>query len=80
MTNRREAEIERIKANMSCAKAFSCMSSGLAQAGRVNVFASGQLLACRETGAAACSHAQPFGNGFYCKCPLRMYLTRVLRM
>jgi len=80
MAQRREAEIERIKADTCCAKAFSCMGSGFSQAGRVEVFASGQLLECRDTDAATCGFSQAFGDGFYCKCPLRTHLARVLHM
>jgi len=80
MAKRRAADIEQIKADMCCAKAFSCMGSGFSQAGRVEVLASGQLLECREAGAAACGLAQPFGDGFYCNCPLRKYLARVLHL
>jgi len=65
---------------MCCTKAFSCMSSGFSQAGRVKVLADGQLLECREAGAAACGLAQPFGDGYYCNCPLRKYLAGVLHL
>ena len=80
MGKRRKAEIERIKADMSCTKDFSCTSSSFSQGGRVEVFASGQLLECREADAASCGLSLSFGDGFYCKCPLRTYLAGVLRM
>jgi hypothetical protein len=46
--------------------------------GRVEAIAGGKLLECREPDAAACRQALSYGDAYFCKCPLRMYIARVL--
>jgi hypothetical protein len=71
-------EVDRIRGSMRCPKNFRCCESGFTEVGKVEVIAGGRLLECQETDAASCPLALSYGDAFFCKCPLRMYIARIL--
>ena len=71
-TSERQRTVEAIKSRLDCPKDFGCMnpdSSDCKKASRV-----GTLLECLEDDAKGCGHSLPFGNGYFCRCPLNRYL------
>ena len=74
ITQETTAEIERIRQKTCCERGFRCCQSGFTRVGRVRLLANGRLLDCLEDNADTCHFAVPFGDGFFCQCPLRAHL------
>lgn len=78
MAQQYATEVDRIRSHTRCPRHFRCCESGFTEMGRVEAIAGGKLLECREPDAAACRQALSYGGAYFCKCPLRMYVSRVL--
>jgi hypothetical protein len=74
------AEIDRIRDSVCCSKGFPCCDVGFALAGKVKVIAGGKLLDCLEADVPTCRLALPFGDGFFCRCPLRKYIAQTFHV
>jgi hypothetical protein len=73
-------EIDRIRDSVRCEKGFPCCNVGVALAGKVKVIAGGKLLDCLEADVAECGFALPFGDGFFCRCPLRKHIAQTFHV
>jgi hypothetical protein len=71
------AEVDRIRSRTRCPRQFLCCQSGFTRMGEVAVIAGGRLLECKAEEAATCPLALSYGDAFFCKCRLRMYISRV---
>ena len=67
-------QIEEIKAKMICPFDFKCQKESFAGYPKVQPIAT--LLSCLEEDAKNCGLSLPFGNGFFCKCPLNKFVHR----
>ena len=76
----RTPEINRIRESVCCPKGFPCCNVGPALAGKVKVIAGGKVLDCLEADVAECRFALPFGDGFFCRCPLRKYIAETFHV
>ena len=72
LTQQRQRQIESIKSKMNCPFDFKCEKSDLTAYPKVRSM--GGLLRCQEDDAKNCGHSLPFGNGFFCRCPLIKYI------
>lgn len=71
--------IEEIMAGLKCPKDFTCADSGfelLCDAENIGLVG---FLVCHEENPLACSFAMTFGKRHLCQCPLRGYLSKVLK-
>jgi hypothetical protein len=75
-------EIDEIMADIECPKDFICSRTKFEQVCgaediglEVYIECSGESLKTKW-----CSFSLSFGNGFMCKCPLRIYLARTLKI
>ena len=74
MSQEKTAEIDRIRECMRCERDCGCCRSGFTQMGRVRLLADGNLLDCLEERAATCRFSVAFGDGYFCRCPLRTHI------
>jgi hypothetical protein len=69
-------KVEEIKAGMNCTKGFKCAESGFDQVCKAKDIGLKSYVDCLEEHAHGCTYALPFGDGYYCRCPLRVYLAK----
>lgn len=74
-----KARIEEITTNMKCRKDFECYKSGFEKLSRVKRLENTDLFQCLEEKSYQCEHSFPFADGYFCKCPLRAYITKHLK-
>ncbi len=72
-------KIEEILDRMICPKNFKCADSGFEQLCKARNIGLENYLDCLEENPSACLFALPFGSGYLCHCPLRVYLSRELK-
>jgi hypothetical protein len=65
-------QIEKVKAKMNCPFDFKCQKDEFASYPKIKPVAT--LLSCLEEDAKQCGYSLPFGNGFFCKCPLNKFI------
>ena len=71
--------IEGIMADMHCSKNFTCAESGFETLCKARDFGLDSYLECLEPGPQSCSFVIPFGNAYFCQCPLRVYIEKKLK-
>ena len=79
MTEDDKKIIEEIMAGMRCPKNFTCAESGFEILCKARDFGLDSYLECLEPDPQNCSFVIPFGNAFFCQCPLRVYLGKKLK-
>ena len=72
-------QIEQIISGMKCRKDFKCYKSGFKDLTRVQVFTASDLLKCLGDNPQKCEYASAFGDGYFCKCPVRLYISKNLK-
>ena len=73
-------KIEEIMWGMKCPKDFQCAKSGFENLCKAKDFGLDNYLECLEENPRACLFALPFGYGYFCQCPLRVFLSKKLKM
>jgi len=73
-------KIEEIVAGMKCPRNFRCAESGFEAVCKAKDFGIESFLECFEPDPSDCPFAFPFGNRYFCHCPLRVYLAKRLRI
>jgi hypothetical protein len=74
LSEEEKRHIEKVKAKMNCPFDFKCQKDQFT--GYPKIKPVGTLLSCLEEDAKFCGYSLPFGNGFFCKCPLIKYIYR----
>lgn len=72
-------KIEEIMAEMRCAKDFQCAKSNFESLCKAKDFGLESYLECLEEHPHDCPFTLPFGYTQFCKCPLRVYLSKNLK-
>jgi hypothetical protein len=73
-------QIESILGEMECPKGFACYETGFENLCRAEDIGLERLLYCLEEDAAWCRFATSFGHRHMCRCPLRVYLAKNLKV
>ena len=68
---------KQILGDLECRKGLLCVKRGLEDLCRARDTRLETYLECLEEGET-CPFSIPFGHGFLCKCPVRMYIKREL--
>ena len=68
-------KIKQILGSLECRKDLLCAKRGLGDLCRTRDTRLETFLECLDDDRS-CSFRVPFGNGFLCKCPVRMYIKR----
>ena len=71
-------KIEEIISSMKCPKDFECYKSGFTVLGKVKDIGMETFLECLEKDISVCEFSLPFGERYFCRCPLRIYLSKIL--
>ncbi|MCP4614539.1 MAG: hypothetical protein GY845_38150 [Planctomycetes bacterium] len=71
---------EEIMGEMSCPKSFKCAESGFEMLCKAKDNGLKGYLDCLDAEASRCTFALQFGDGYFCKCPLRVYLSKELKL
>ncbi len=73
-------QIEQIIGEMQCPKAFRCTESGFAAMCKAQDIDLKDYLVCLEDNPGTCTFSISFGDAYFCKCPLRIYIAKNLRV
>ena len=73
-----EKEVAEIIGDLKCPKNFKCYRSGFEALCKADDIGLESYLDCLEDNAFECKFAFSFGEGYFCKCPLRVYLAKNL--
>ena len=72
-------QIDEIRKRMKCKKGFNCAESGFEKLCRAKDIGLKRHLLCLEHAPSLCDFALLFEKKYYCACPLRVYLTKILK-
>ena len=72
-------EIENIISTFKCPKGFKCYKYGLENLCKARDFGAEHYLQCLEENPKNCPFSIPFGDGYACRCPLRVYMAKRLK-
>ena len=75
ITQEYKTQIEEITCGIDCPKGAQCLESGLENLCRIKYFGA-KLFECCEENAQSCKFSIHYGFGYFCKCPLRMYIAK----
>jgi hypothetical protein len=72
-------KIEEILAGMQCPKNFKCAENGFERLCEAVDIGLESYIQCREESPSTCPFSLSFGNNYFCRCPLRVYLYKKLK-
>lgn len=75
-TNR---QIEEIIAQIKCEKDFQCCKSGFKEFCKVKDIGMPNAVQCLSRPSGDCEYSFAFGDGYFCRCPLRVYIAKNLK-
>lgn len=78
MEEKDRKKIEELIAGMSCRKDFKCYRSHLADLCRAEDVGMESFLKCLEDNPRNCEFSLGYGDDYYCKCTLRVYIAKKL--
>ena len=73
-------KIEEIMGEMSCPESFICAESGFEKLCKAKDTNMKTQVECLDDNPRRCTFALSFGDGHLCKCPLRVYLSKELKL
>ena len=73
-------QVEKIITEIRCSKDFKCYKSGLTDLCKVRDIGYDSVVECLEEKAYGCEFRSVFGYAYYCKCPLRVYILKKLKL
>jgi hypothetical protein len=78
MRDEDKQKIAEIMSRMQCPKNFICAETGFENLCKSNDFGVDGYIDCLEDIPSRCPFAISFGNGYICRCPLRVFLAKEL--
>lgn len=72
-------QMEKIISGIKCQKDFECYKSEFENLTKVRNLKAQDLIECLGENSQSCDFALPFGEGYFCKCPLRAYIAKKLK-
>ena len=79
MEEEHRKRIEELIAGTDCPKGFKCIDSGSEDVCKAKDFGLANYVECMEDNPYACKFTVRFGDGYFCYCPLRVYLSKKLK-
>jgi len=80
ITREHKEQLKKIIDGMTCSKDFKCLRSDFEDLGEVKDIGMKTFLECLEEDSQQCEFAFPFGYQHFCKCPVRIYLAKNLKI
>lgn len=71
--------IEQIMGTFECPLNYKCYHSNFEAMCDAVIFGEGELVECLNKDASKCEFTRPFGDGYFCNCPLRIYVARTFK-
>lgn len=72
-------KIDQIAAKIECSKDFRCVKHDFTEICRAKDVRLEEHLECLDEKAYECPFSISYGNSYYCRCPLRVYLCKELK-
>jgi len=72
-------QIEKILGEMKCRKGISGYKLGLKDICKAKDIGLDKFLECHEKDPYRCEFSLSFGDSYFCKCPLGLYIAKKLR-
>lgn len=73
------SEVEQLITTFKCPLDFRCYKSQFEEICDAVIIGDGKLVECTDEDAAKCGLSYSFGDGYFCECPLRVYVARTLK-
>ena len=70
------SKIEQIIDTFKCPLDFRCYKSQFEELCDAVIIGDGKLVECTDEHAASCGFSYPFGDAYFCNCPLRAYVAK----
>ena len=80
MKESHKKQIEKIIKAMECSKDFKCYKSGFTDICKAKDIGRESVLECTGEYSYGCEFREYFGGSYYCKCPLRVYIAKELKI
>ncbi|RKY13164.1 MAG: hypothetical protein DRP52_03460 [Planctomycetota bacterium] len=74
------SEIEQIITTFKCSLDYRCYALKFEELCGAIIFGDGEMIECIDKNAANCQFSAPFGEGYFCDCPLRAYVAKKLKV
>ena len=72
----RKKKIGKIMSEMQCSKGFTCAENNFERLCSAKDFVLEEYVECLETNPSLCQYSIHFGYRHFCRCPLRVFLTK----
>lgn len=79
LTEEQRTEIEKIASEVNCRKNFQCYKSESAKVCKARDIGLEQYVECLEDDPQNCEYSLSFGVGYFCRCPLQLYIVKRLK-
>jgi hypothetical protein len=76
---KQKEEIGKIIAHFKCPKDFKCYKSGLENLCKAKDGGLEGYVDCLDKDPQNCIFVVPFGGGYFCRCPIRVYIAKKLK-
>ena len=73
-------KLEEIVNGIKCPKGFICYKSGYENLCKAEDIGIESFLVCLEQDPVDCKFSISFGDGFFCQCPLRVYIAKKMKV
>ena len=70
--------LREISKDIHCSKKLICLTSELKNLCKAEDIGIKDIIKCLYETPQSCDFVIPFGSGFYCKCPVRVYIAKNL--
>jgi hypothetical protein len=68
--------VDEMKANVQCGKDFQCLENDFENLCKARDMGLEGYVECIDDEGLGCHFSLPFGNSFFCSCPIRVYLIK----
>lgn len=72
-------KIKKIMAEFKCPKNFKCYKLGFEKMCKAKDRGLSMYILCLEKDPKDCVFATRFGSGYFCRCPMRVYMVKELK-
>ena len=72
-------KVEEIIDGIKCPKDFECYKSGYDNLCKAEDIGIESFLVCLEEDPVSCKFSIPYGDAYFCQCPLRVYIAKKIK-
>jgi hypothetical protein len=71
-----DRQIQEIMQQVECKRDFQCYMSGFKDLRKIKDIGMPDSVRCLSKGPENCEYSFAFGDSYFCKCPLRIYIAK----